>query len=214
MSTLLFVTEISGSTDAGFVAAFPDLPGHKAEASDLAELLVAARTTILAALQALSDRGEAWPQPRSMDQLASVPGVIFTLVDVAVDDPPVRVNISLGEALLQRLDAAAEAKSMTRSGYITHAVRVSLGERQGATGDVDAMGRRLQDELSALGRRLNESLGPESAFTRRMNQLDDFVFDGVRRAADGVSAAMVRRRDAGTGAGFGHPDGASSMADK
>ena len=117
-------------------------------------------------------------------------------IDVAVDDPPIRVNVSLGERLVQRLDAAADARGMTRSGFIAQSVRASLGETNRGAGDFDAMGRRLQDELTALGRRINESIGPDSPFTRRMNEFDGVVYEGVRRAADSVSAAMTRRRDA------------------
>jgi hypothetical protein len=123
------------------------------------------------------------------------PGDIAIPVDVSVDDPPIRVNVSLGERLVQRLDAAAEARGMTRSGFIAQAVRVSLGERGPGAGEFDAANRRLAEELSGLGRRINESIGPDSAFSRRMAELDDKVYEGVRRAADSVSAAMVRRRE-------------------
>jgi len=85
---------------------------------------------------------------------------------------------------------------MTRSGFIAQAVRVSLGERGPAAGEFDAANRRLQEELSALGRKITESIGPESPFSRRMADLDDKVYEGVRRAADSVSAAMSRRREA------------------
>jgi ABC-type transporter Mla subunit MlaD len=84
---------------------------------------------------------------------------------------------------------------MTRSGFIAQAVRVSLGER-GPGSDFDATARRLQDELETLGRKFNESIGPGSAFSRRMAELDDQVSDSVRKVADKVSAAMSRRRDA------------------
>ncbi len=117
------------------------------------------------------------------------------LVDISIDDAPVRVNVSLGEKLVQRLDAAAEARGMTRSGFIAQAVKVSLGERPRAGAEFDAATRRLQDELSSLGRKINDSLGPDSAFSRRMADIDDRLYDGVRRAADSVSAAMTRRRE-------------------
>ena len=51
---------------------------------------------------------------------------------------------------------------MTRSGFIAQAVRASLGEATHGAGDFDAMGRRLEDEMMALGRRINESIGPDS----------------------------------------------------
>ncbi len=194
MNTLLFVALVTGGQGGDYQARIPDLADCPAEGRDLGELLVKARQAVLDRLQALADAGETWPQPTPIEQVIAGPGEIAILVDVAVGDPPVRVNISLGERLVQRLDAAAEARGMTRSGFIAQAVRVSLGERSG--GDLDATSRRLIDELASLGHKINDSFGPESAFSRRMAELDERLYDGVRRAADSVSAAMTRRRDA------------------
>jgi hypothetical protein len=196
MSTLLFVALVTGGQAGDYQARVPDLGDLGAEGRDLGDLLVKARQAVSDRLQALADAGETWPQPTPIEQVVAGPGEIAILVDVAVGDPPVRVNISLGERLVQRLDAAAEARGMTRSGFIAQAVRVSLGERAGGAADLDAVSRRMIDELASLGHKINESVGPDSAFSRRMAELDERLYDGVRRAADSVSAAMTRRRDA------------------
>jgi len=196
MSNIVFVALVTGDHVAGYQARFPDIADCTAAGRDLSELLVNARQALAACLDAIENAGEAWPKPTPIEQITVTPGALPIPVDVAVDDPPVRVNISLGERLLQRLDAAAETRGMTRSGFIAQSVRMSLGETSRPGGDFDAVGRRLQDELATLGRRINESIGPESAFTRRMNELDGVVYDGVRKAADTVSAAMARRREA------------------
>jgi len=195
MTTVLFVALATADPAGGYRASFPDLPGCDLSAVDLAELLLAARRTLSAQLQRLADAGETWPKPTPIEAVTLPPGAIPVLVDVAVDDTPVRVNISLGERLVQRLDAAAEARGMTRSGFIAQAVRVSLGER-GPANDFDAATRRMQEELANLGRKINDSIGPGSAFSRRMSELDEQVYEGVRKAADSVSAAMARRREA------------------
>jgi hypothetical protein len=204
MSTILFVARVTGDQSAGYRATFPDFPDQQTEGRDLAELLVNARQVLSSRLQALEDAGETWPTATPIEDIAAKPGVVAILVDITVEDTPVRVNISLGERLVQRLDAAAQARGMTRSGFIAQAVRASLGERSRGGADFDAASRRVQEELSSLGRRINESIGPDSAFSRRMADLDDRVFDGVRRAADSVSAAMARRRDMGRP--VEHPD--------
>jgi predicted RNase H-like HicB family nuclease len=196
MSTVLFVALVAPGDPAGYRATFPDLPDCTAEGADLGELLVKARQALLAKLEAIEGAGESWPTATPIEKIVTPPGAMPIPIDVAVDDPPIRVNVSLGERLVQRLDAAAEARGMTRSGFIAQSVRASLGETSRGPGEFDAMGRRLQDELSALGRKINDSIGPESAFNRRMNELDGVVYEGVRRAADSVSAAMARRRDA------------------
>jgi len=209
MSVVLYVALVSGSAAEGYLARFPDLAGCEAEGRDLGELLVNARGALTRGLEALAGAGEAWPKPTPLEAVAAPPGVLAIPVDVSVDDPPIRVNISLGERLVQRLDAAAEARGMTRSGFIAQAVRVSLGERGPGVGEFDAANRRLQEELSALGRKINESIGPDSTFSRRMADLDDKVYEGVRRAADSVSAAMARRRETYRAqAGEAHPGAA------
>ena len=194
MSTLIFAAEVTHE-DKRYRALFPDIPDLLVEAGDLPALMTNARSLLAARLQALADQGEAWPTATPTEALRATPGATLILVDISVDDPPMRVNISIGERLLQRLDAAAEMRSMTRSGFITHAVRVSLGERPGAANDFEDVGRKLQDELSSLGQRITDSIGPESPFNRRMIELDGMLYDGVKRAADNVSAAMARRRE-------------------
>ena len=196
MSVILFVALSSVDPAGGYRATFPDAPDCVVNAPDLTALLLGARQALATYLQRVSDAGEAWPLPTPIEQLVLAPGIIPLLVDVAVDDPPVRVNVSLGERLVQRLDAAAEARGMSRSGFIAQAVRVSLGER-GPASDFDAATRTLQDEVRILGRRINESIGPGSTFSRRMAEFDEQVYEGARRAVDGVAAALNRRRDAG-----------------
>ncbi|MGZ6049744.1 MAG: hypothetical protein ACXWKN_15215, partial [Phenylobacterium sp.] len=103
-------------------------------------------------------------------------------------------NVSLGERLVQRLDAAAEARGMTRSGFIAQSVRMNLGEQP--RNDFEGAGRKLQDELNGLARKIHEAIGPNSPFEKRLAELDERVYDGIRRAADSVSAAVSRRREA------------------
>lgn len=211
MTTVIYVALVCGGQAQGYQASFHDFPACAVHGGDLAELLTNARQALVERLEAFEEAGDVWPAATPIEQIRPQAGVMPVPVDVSVDDPPIRVNISLGERLVQRLDAAATAGGMTRSGFIAKAVRVSLGESSQAQGDFDAVGRRLQDELSALGRRINDSIGPESAFTRRMNELDERVYEGVRRAADNVSAVMARKLDGAKAADRGEtPASASS----
>lgn len=210
MTTVIYVALVSGGQTEGYQARFHDLPDCVVSGAGLAELLNTARQSLVGRLEALEAAGEAWPAATPIESIAAQAGVMPIPVDVTVDDPPIRVNISLGERLVQRLDAAASSGGMTRSGYIAKAVRASLGEGAQAQGDFDAFGQRLQDELGALGRRINDSIGPDSAFTRRMNELDGRVYEGVRKAADSVSAAMARKLDDTKAAGGESPAPAAS----
>src|ERR1700722_12776038 len=109
MTTILFVALATPDAQGGYRATFPDLPECAVQAPDLAGLLLGARQALAAHLQQRADSGETWPKPTPIEQLSLTPGLIPVLVDVTVEDTPVRVNISIGERLLQRLDAAAAA---------------------------------------------------------------------------------------------------------
>lgn len=196
MNTILYVAVARGDRASGYQARFPDLPEVSASGADPAELMAHARMAVNARLQALADAGDEWPRATAVEHVQVQPPEFVLLVDVEVEDTPVRVNISLGEQLLKRLDAAAVASGSTRSGFIAQAVRARLDERRFRAGDFEGAARRLQDELSAVGRKINESLGPDSAFSRSMAEFDDRVTETIRKAADGVSAAMQRRREA------------------
>jgi predicted RNase H-like HicB family nuclease len=201
MTTIIYPALAEASASGGYHATFPDLPGCIADGATIADLLVAARTKLADRLKALSDDGESWPEASAMEamQLNARPGVVLLLIDIEVDDPPTRVNISIGERLLKRIDAAAQKSGMTRSGFLAQAARVSLGESADKPGerttfDFEAATRRMQDELSMFGRKINESLGPDSAFSRGVADLDHRVYDRIQAAADKVSAAMAKRK--------------------
>ena len=195
MNAIVYVALAEASAPAGYTARFPDLPECSASGAEPAELLANARAVLRAELQARAERTEEWPVPTRVEQVQPKPSQFTLLVDVEVEDTPVRVNISIGEQLLKKLDAAAEASGSTRSGFIAQAVRERLGEGRHGAADFEGAARRLQDELAALGRKIQDSLGPDSAFSHSMTDLDIRLSDTIRKAADTVSSAMARRRD-------------------
>jgi predicted transcriptional regulator len=160
----------------------------------------------------MADRAEEWPVPTRVEQVQLSARQFTLLVDVEVEDPPARVNISIGEQLLKKLDAAAEASGSTRSGFIAQAVRERLGEGRQARVEFDGAARRVQDELAAMGQKIQDNLGPGSAFDRSMTELDIRLSDTIRKAADNVSSAMARRRDSQAGARQGAPKAAAADA--
>ena len=199
MPVAVYPALVSGDQLEGYQAQLVDFPDLSVSGSKATELLKLARERLLAALSALEKSGGDWPEPTPVESLGAqlqTGGRFVLLVDVQVEDAPVRVNISIGDRLLRRLDQAAETQNMTRSGFIAAAVRERLGDAgdNGAElGGINA--QRLFEEVSAMGRRVNEALGPKSAFGRTVAELDSHALDSLRSLAGGVASAVRRRRD-------------------
>ena len=194
MGLVVYPALVADADPANLAAQFPDFPGVEVQASSPAELLLRARERLLDALRQSEQAGEPWPEPSTLAQARARQGdgagsVIW--VDVEVEDTPIRVTISLGERLLARIDAAAEEHAMTRSGYLAAAARrqISAG---GSPLDAPG-GQKLYEEMAAAGRRIQETLGPESPVGRTLAELDAIALDGLRRVAGGVSGAMRGR---------------------
>jgi hypothetical protein len=63
--------------------------------------------------------------PEWVDPVESV-AVAHVMIPVEMPGRIVRVNLTMNEALLARVDAAASARGMSRSGYVAEAVRDRL----------------------------------------------------------------------------------------
>ena len=201
MAVAIYPALITGDITGGFKALLVDFPGVQAEAADIPVLLKLARERLHRLLAELDREGREWPAATAVEALAerqAAERAALMLIDVQVEETPVRVNISIGERLLRRLDGAAEAQNMTRSGYIAAAVRQRLGDPEMDERPSGAGGQRLWEEMSELRRRLNEAIGPESAFGRTVADLDARALEGLRAFAAGRSGAgFGKGRDRG-----------------
>jgi predicted RNase H-like HicB family nuclease len=189
MTLIVYPAFVTGDRASGYVAHFPDLPGLTAQAGSQGELLAAARDALHKRLEQLTTDGGEWPEPSELSGLGAHPegsAAGTLLVDVDVEDAPVRVNISIGERLLKRIDQAAEMRGMTRSGFIAAASRQALGEGPFMQWD----SRKVQDSFAELGRTLNEKFGPDSEFYKGFNELERKVTRSAESFAQQVAASL------------------------
>ena len=107
----------------------PDLPGCFSAGETLDEALEQAREAAAFHIEGLLDEGAAVPSPRSVEIWAADPnyaGRIWAVVNVdlaTLSGRSKRLNISLPERVLRRVDAAAARSGESRSGYLA---RVAL----------------------------------------------------------------------------------------
>jgi hypothetical protein len=194
MTVVVYPAVVAPIEGGALKARFVDFAEVEVEATTSVELIRLAREQLGAELQRLEQNADIWPPASGLENLAIPPGGSVVLVDVSVEDTPVRLTISLGERLLKRIDEDAEARSMTRSGYLALGARRLLGDHTAtfsrATGET---GKKIQDEIDDLGRRLNEALGPTSPVGRTLAELDGMALDGFRWLSGEVRAAMKPR---------------------
>ncbi len=186
MSTVVYALTVENEAGAGHVGHFLDFPAIQVEARTLSVLAARAREALLAELQRLQKEGRDWPAAVESSELKArtAAGEMVVLIEVQVEDVPLRVNITMGERLLRRLDAAAQAGGMTRSGFISMAVRDRLGDEP----EEGPLLNRLATELGRIGGRVSEAVGPKSNLVRLIDEVDQRALDGLRDLAGRFSA--------------------------
>ena len=117
----------------GYGVVFPDFPGCVSAGETVQQAAEMAEEALSLHVEGMFEDGEPLPEPSPPDAplpdwLADAPGktVATVLIPVEVPGRTVRVNISLDEGLLARLDRAAAATGETRSGLIARAVREAI----------------------------------------------------------------------------------------
>jgi predicted RNase H-like HicB family nuclease len=129
------ITKAEGE-DYGVV--FPDLPGCVTTGETIGEAAEMAIEALAGHVGTMIEADEPVPEPAALDTplpdwLADIAGKIVmapVLIPVEIPSRSVRINISLDDALLARLDRAAASGNETRSGFIARAVRELLDMRQ------------------------------------------------------------------------------------
>jgi predicted RNase H-like HicB family nuclease len=106
---------------------FPDLPGCVTAGTSLDEARSFAEEALALHLSGMAADGEAVPEPSSLEAIMNDPenrDSVAVLVPVKSEAPrAVRVNITLPEDVLARIDAYAERSGMNRSGFLAYAAK-------------------------------------------------------------------------------------------
>jgi len=122
--------------NGSFSISFPDFPGCISGSGSAEEALRRGRGALAFHIAGMVEDGDAMPRLRGLDELradrdfrAGSKNAIVTLVEVDLPGKALRLNISLDEHLVERIDANAKAAGETRSGWLTKASKMRLGEQ-------------------------------------------------------------------------------------
>ena len=116
-----------------FGASFPDLPGCTTVALDLDSLIAKAAEVVSFHVNGMIEDGLDMPRLRGLSELRADPafaedaeGALIVLLDLDLPSRAVRVNITVDENVLKRIDRAASAAGETRSGFLVAAAKARL----------------------------------------------------------------------------------------
>lgn len=114
--------------DGNFGISFPDFPGAISTGGTLDEVLRKGAQALALHIEGMVEDGTALPRLRSLaeirrDEAADIAGALLVAVPVELPGKAVRVNISLDERLLDRIDKAAQAAGQSRSAFLVEAAK-------------------------------------------------------------------------------------------
>lgn len=123
-----YIALIHKDGDSDYGVSFPDLPGCFSAGKDLDEARTMAKEALDLHIEGMIEEGIPVPEPSSLeDVMASKENkdaVALLVTGPKIKSKVVRVNVTLPEALLERIDAAAE----NRSAFLADAARKALVE--------------------------------------------------------------------------------------
>jgi predicted RNase H-like HicB family nuclease len=118
--------------DAGsdYGVSFPDFPGVVTAGKSIDEARALAEEALAFHIEGLVADGEAIPEPSRLDEVMASPenrdGVAILVAVKTSDAKAVRVNITLSEDILEQIDQYAEARGLTRSGFLAVAAKLAM----------------------------------------------------------------------------------------
>lgn len=131
------VVALIDEEDGRFGVAFPDFPGCTTTADTLDDAVARAAVVLAFHVEGLAEDGPL-PEPRTLDELRKdrkfrfdAKRAMVALVPYEPSARAVRLNITLDESLLSRVDRAAASVGETRSGYLAEAARDRLARLGG-----------------------------------------------------------------------------------
>jgi predicted RNase H-like HicB family nuclease len=115
MSTVFFTAIIEGDRESGYSVFFPDLPGLASAGDTLQHAAEQAREGLELHIEGMLEDGDAIPTPTALEDISDDPDVkeaARVLVPVSIPSThTVRVNITLPEDLVERIDKVARNRS-------------------------------------------------------------------------------------------------------
>jgi len=130
-----YIAVVHKEPTSDYGVSFPDFPGCITAGKSIDEAKDLAYESLLLHAEGQREDGEPLPAPTNLDDIVADPenadAVAFLVVSVPdAHRKAKRINITMPEEILRRVDAAAKSRGLSRSSYLTRAAQEVM-ERQG-----------------------------------------------------------------------------------
>jgi predicted RNase H-like HicB family nuclease len=130
-----YIAVVHKDRKSDFGVSFPDFPGCITAGSTIDEAKDMAHEALSLHIKGMIEDGENIPAPSKLEDIMDDPdysdSAAILVVSVTKTKPrSVRVNITLPEDTLRKIDEAAQKKGMSRSSYLVHAAQNAISSTQ------------------------------------------------------------------------------------
>jgi len=154
-----YIALIHKDPGSDYGVSFPDLPGCVSAGVDLDDARRMAEEALAQHLAGMAEDEEPIPEPSSLEAVMA-DRENRDAVAILVNAPPatgkaVRVNMTIPEDELQRIDKFAAAHGMTRSGFLLYAAKKALRLAEIAEGRGSAVAKTRANSVKSDAREVN-----------------------------------------------------------
>jgi predicted RNase H-like HicB family nuclease len=127
-----YIGLIHKDASSEYGVSFPDFPGCVTAGATLEEARIMAQEALSLHIDGLMEDGETLPAASSLDEILADPDNAGSIAVLAIaparSSKVVRVNITMPEDTLAKIDAFAREHGLTRSGLLTRAAQRVMEE--------------------------------------------------------------------------------------
>ena len=132
---LNYIAVVHKEPTSDYGVSFPDFPGCITAGKTIDEAKDMAYEALLLHWEGLREDGEPLPAPKNLEDIVADPenadAVAFLVVSVPdAQGKAKRINITISEETLRRVDAAAKRRGLSRSSFLTRAAQEVM-EKEG-----------------------------------------------------------------------------------